>query len=368
MTIDIDISQRETSPRWLDVVIPLLTIGGSLILSSILLIVSGINPARGYYVMFVQTLAQPFSQMSVLVKLVPLALAGLAVYIPRRANLWNIGAEGQLYVGAMAGTWVAITFEAPAALLLPAILLTGAISGGLWGFIPGYLRGKYGANEIIVTLMMTFIAIQINEYLIQGPLQPEQANFPGSALLPATATLPTWGDTSLHAGIAVVVLTVVLTWLLISKSRFGYETIMIGSNPKAAAQSGINRFRVYTLTLVTGGMMAGVAGIIEISAVQGRLISDFSPGYGFTAIPIALLGRSGAGRVLLAALFFAVLFVGGQSLSIVFDIQSSLVEVIQALVIFFLITGEFLRQFKIGIRVGDVPVTELFADRTAGER
>jgi simple sugar transport system permease protein len=179
-----------------------------------------------------------------------------------------------------------------------------------------------------------------------------QGNFPVSATLPDAALLPTVGGTSLHAGVLVTLALVGVVAVVVSRARVGFEVTFVGSNPEAARGMGMNTAWVYVFTFALGGALAGLAGSMEIMGVQERLRPEFSPGYGFTAIPIALLGRNGAGRVLLAGLFFALLFVGGSSMEVAFGVPAALVDVIQALVVLFLITAEFFKRYRVSVAFG----------------
>jgi simple sugar transport system permease protein len=352
MNVDLEVRSREDVPRWIEWGTPVFTIISALLVGVVALLPLGVNPINTYWLMFVDPLTSIDSISSVLVRTVPLVLAGLAVYIPLKANLWNIGAEGQIYIGAIVGTAIALTVDAAMYVLLPLSLLGATLAGFVWGAIPGYLRAKFGTNEIIVTLMMTFVGIQLNEYVIQGPLQSPDQQFPVGERLPSAALLPTlFGD--LHAGFLVAIVAVVAVYILMAKTKFGFEITFVGSNPLAARQAGISKFWVYFLVLAIGGALAGIAGQIEIAGNHSRLRSGFSPDYGFTAIPIALLGRNGPFRVLLAAMFFALLFVGGSSVQIIYNVPPALINIIQALIILFLITSNFFKDYKVDVKIND---------------
>jgi simple sugar transport system permease protein len=350
--VEIDVSVREDVPAWLAYGTPLFTVLAALSVCGVALLALGVNPLVAYERMFLTTLLDPFERTRVLVRAVPLVLAGLAVYLPLRAGLWNIGAEGQLYLGAAAGTWVGLNAAAPWFVLVGLALLGGGLAGGLWGFVPGYLRARRGVNEIIATLMLTFVGIELTSYLVSGPMSGA-GNVAVTPELPSAARLP---DVPLlffepvHVGVFLAVGAVLAIRLLVTRTQFGYEVVVTGSNPDAAEQGGIDTGWIYVAVLALGGALAGVAGAIEIAGEQGRLQAGFSPGYGFTAIPIALLGRRGAGRVGLAGLFFALLFVGGSGMEFALDVPAEIVEVIQALVVLFLITAEFFKRYRIDLR------------------
>lgn len=347
--VEIAISAREDFPKWLAYGTPVFTIIAALAASSLALFAIGVSPLAAYSELFISTLTSVDSLINVMIRTVPLALTALAVYIPRRANLWNIGAEGQLYVGAIVGTWTAVNIELPIPGLVILVLLAGGIAGGVFGAVVGALKAKWNVNEIIVTLMFTFAAVRITDYLVQGPMQGASGALSGTAMIPPAAEVPSIPGTRLHFGVVLAVIATILTWFLISRTVYGYKITMTGSNESATESAGINKGRLYILVFVLGGALAGLGGIIEIAGVQGRLRSTFSPGYGFTAIPIALLGRNGAFQVLLAAAFFALLFIGGQNIVVSQGVPSSLIEIIQALVILFLITAEFFKSYKIDI-------------------
>ncbi|WP_123533341.1 ABC transporter permease [Halosimplex salinum] len=355
MNVSVELSARKDVPRWLAVGTPVFTVLGALALSAVALVALSVDPIAAYNTMFVETLTDPFGLRQTATRTVPLVLTGLAVYLPLRAGLWNVGAEGQLYMGAIAGTWIGLNVSLPMVALIPLAVLGAAVAGGLWAGIPGYLKAKWDVNEIITTLLLTFVATQIASYLVRGPMQGGSGNFPGSDLLPDAAQFPAIPLLDVHAGFLVGLLAVAATAVLLARTRAGFEVTFVGSNPLAGVQAGMSTFRVYLFVFLVGGAFAGIAGFNEISGVQERLIPEFSPGYGFTAIPIALLGRNGAVRVLLAAAFFALLFVGGSKLEVAYGVPAALVDVIQALVILFLITAEFVKRYRVDVELGREP-------------
>jgi len=356
--VEVDVSAREDVPPWLAYGTPLFTVLAALAVGAVALLALGVNPLTAYERMFLTTLLDEFERTRTLLRAVPLVLTGLAVYLPLRAGLWNIGAEGQLYLGAIAGTWIGLNVSAPGVVLLGLSILGAAVAGGFWGLIPGYLRSRRGVNEIIATLMLTFVGVRLAEYLLNGPMQGSGGNVPESNALPAAARLPeiglpAFGET--HAGVLIAVAAVALIRLLITRTEQGFEIVVAGSNPEAARQAGMSTGWIYVFVLAVGGALAGVAGAVEIAGIEGKLRPGFSPGYGFTAIPIALLGRRGALRIGAAGLFFAVLFVGGSGMEFAFDVPAAIVEVIQALVILFLITAEFFKCYRVKLRRAESP-------------
>lgn len=355
MRVNVELTPRESVPRWMAYGTPVFTILAALAVSSLAFVALDVSPVAAYRVMFVQTLTTSFGLTETVSKAVPLIFAGLAVYIPLKAQLWNIGAEGQLFLGAIAGTWVGLNVSLPMVALLPLMFLAGGLAGAAWIAVPAWLRAKLGINEIITTLLFVFIAAEVKNYLVRGPMQAPGANFPQTAQLPVAARLPDLPLVGYPAGIVVAVALVAGIYVVRNYTRLGFEVTFIGANDEAAEHAGMSKFKIYTLVLLAGGAVAGFAGVSEVAGVQGRLRAQFAPGYGFTAIPIALLGRNGAVQVMLAALFFALLFVGGSSIQTLLSVPAAIVDIIQALVILFLITAEFFKQYSIDLSLRDRP-------------
>jgi simple sugar transport system permease protein len=351
MQVDVDFEARTDVPWWMAYGTPVFTILAALAVSSLALVALDVSPIRAYEVMFVQTLTTEFGLTETIAKGVPLIFAGLAVYLPLKANLWNIGAEGQLFMGAVVGTWIGLNVSLPIFATLPLMLVGAGIAGALWVAIPAWLRAKWGINEIITTLLFTFVAADLKNYVVRGPMQAPDANFPQTTQLPMTAQLPEIPVVGFPSGVLVAITFVALTYVLVNHTRLGFEITFIGANDDAAEQAGMSKYRIYLFVLMTGGFFAGLTGISEIAGVQSRLRAFFAPGYGFTAIPIALLGRNGAFRVMLAALFFAVIFVGGSSIETLLSVPSAIVDIIQALIILFLITAEFFKRYGVSVSI-----------------
>jgi simple sugar transport system permease protein len=348
----IDISRREQAPQWLAWGAPFFAIIIALLAGAIALGFTEANPLEAYYLMFVSPLTNSSDIISIFERMIPLFLAGLAVYLPLKSGVWNIGVEAQFIAGGIIATWVAVSVQFPAILML-VMLIAGSLVGGLLGIIPGYLRATYGTNEIITTLLLSLIIIQVNEYVITGPLQTSQG-FRASEAVPSAGRLPRLGeilpiDLSLNAGVLIALLLFAFAYVLMNYTRIGYEIEMVGSNPNAAGQGGIDPTKAIILTMALGGMVAGIAGFIELSGVRGQLVSGFSPGYGFLAIPIALLGRNGVTKVLLASFLFALLFVGSVTASTTLGISTSITEIISWLVILFLLILNFFKRFELTI-------------------
>lgn len=355
MSVELDIRAREHVPTWLVYATPVFTVAAALAVSAVALVALDVSPLAAYWQMFVTTLTDPFGQTETVKKAIPLVLTGLAVYLPLKGGLWNIGAEGQLIVGGLAGTWLGLNVSLPWFALLPLMFLAAALAGAVWAGVPAWLRARWGVNEIITTLLLTFVALNVKNYLIRGPMQGGTGTFPQTEQFSDAATIPELFGSGVHAGILVALVMGAVTYVLMTRTRLGFEITFVGSNDEAAVQAGMSKYKVYLLVFVVGGAFAAMAGISEIAGVQGRFRAGFEPGYGFTAIVIALLGRNGTLQVILAAFFFALLVVGGTSMEVALGVPAALVEVIQALIILFLITAEFFKRYRVGLRFDRQP-------------
>jgi len=344
----IEITPRTETPDWLAWSSPILTIVAALVAGAAFLLLLGHNPLWVYQIMFVQPFTSVSGITNIILETVPLLIISLAVYFPLKAGLWNIGGDGQFYLGAIAATWIGLSWDVPGPVLILSMMSAGMFAGAMWGLIPGYLRAKWGVNEIIVTLLMTLIGIQLNQYMIQGPLQGT-GGYPASDTLSAEATLQTFGATRLHLGVVIALLLLAGMYVLIKRMTFGFQVSFVGANPDAAQQSGIDTKKVIVYTMVLGGVLAGLAGMIQLAADAGRLQAGLSPDYGFTAVAIALLGMKGPLRVFLASLFFGLLTAGAVSVASTTPVDVSIINIIQALVILFILTTSFVKANKVVI-------------------
>ena len=276
-----------------------------------------------------------------LVRTCPLLLCGLAIAISFQTGVWNIGAEGQLLMGALTTAWAGSRLALPGGVGIPVILIGAAASGALWAAIAATLKVRRNVNEVISTIMLNFIALGLIGFLVQGPLMEAGGRYPQTdAILPALR-LPRFAPPlRVHGGLALAVLAVAVVQVLLYRTVAGYEMRAAGLNPAAARLAGIDVARRVFWALVASGAFAGIAGGIEVSAVTYRLYEQFSPGYGFTAIAVGLLGRLRPGGVALAALLFGALEAGSNAMQREAGVSSVLVSIIQATVILFLVAAE----------------------------
>lgn len=269
------------------------------------------------------------------VRTCPLLLCGLAVAIAFRAGIWNIGAEGQLLIGAVMVAWLGTHVGAwPAPLAIAAVLTAAALGGALWAGIAGVLRTARGVDEVISTIMLNFVALGLVGWLVNGPLMEVAGTYPQSDAVAAAARLPRlFSGYRLHAGLLLALLAAAGCWLLLFRTVLGFEMRAAGLNLLAARLAGLRTTGALLRALAVSGALAGLAGGIEVSAITFRLYENFSPGYGFTAIAVALLGRLHPLGVIVAALLFGALDVGSVAMQSVAGVSSVMVSAVQAIVI-----------------------------------
>ncbi len=323
----------------------------AMLLSGVLIAALGADPWQAFRGMFQTALGSEFALGTTINKTIPRLIPALGIALALRANLWNIGAEGQLYIGAAAAAGVALygpPLSQPAALCLA--LLAGAAAGAAWGAIPGALRAYRGASEVITSLMLVYVGIQFTNYLIEGPWLVANSTFPATPLFPANYRLPlVWPGTLVNAGVFVAAAATVFLWFLVDRTTFGLWLRAVGGNPRASAVIGVPNRAMIVSALALSGAFAGLAGAVEVLGVRGRLLEGFSPGYGFEAIAIALLGRLRPAGIVAAAIAFGALDAGAAGLQVASSgISSAIVPIIEALALVLLLaaigTGQILER------------------------
>lgn len=326
-------------------VLPLGAILAALAVGAALLLSLRVNPLVAYGHLVLGSLGNLNGLTETLVKTTPLLLAGLSVALAFNGGVWNIGAEGQLYVGALAAVGVGINqLHLPSPLLLPLAILLGFLLGGLWGAIAGLLKVRLQANEVIVTIMMNYVAILGASYLVNGPwamgFVPITKRIEPSAALPLLVP-----GTRLHAGLLIALLAALLVYVLIFKTRLGYEIRAMGHNLDAAVYAGMRVNRNAVLALGLGGGLAGLAGVGEVAGVHHVMMETISPGYGYTAIVVALLGKLHPLWMVLSAFLFSALYVGADAMQRAVGIPTAMVWVIQGLLVLFLLGSRLLNRY-----------------------
>lgn len=322
--------------------IPVLSLLAALILGSLLVLISGGNPFTAYYSIAVGAFGSLYATTETLVKMTPLLFVAVGLSLAYSCRVWNIGAEGQIYLGALATAWLGIRFAGiPSWFALILMIMASFLAGGLWGAIAGLLKSVFRVNEIIATIMMNFIAMYGVSYLIHNPLRDNSGYLPQTALVPLEARFSTLiSHTRLHTGIILALVSAVILYVILRKTVFGYQLRAVGSNPKASYVVGINVAYIYILTMGLSGGFAGLAGMGEVAGIHYRLIDNIAQGYGFTGIVVALLGRLNPLGIILASIFIASLQVGSDSMQRTQGLPSSLVVTIQGLIVLLVLVGE----------------------------
>jgi len=343
-------------PRWYPFLVSFGAIVVALFLGGILIQVAGGNPLRSYAHIAEASFGSVGVFSDTIVKATPLILVGLACTVAFRMRQWNIGAEGQFFLGAFGASAVVLTpllpASTPAWIFIPVMMLAGIICGALWAFIPGFLKARYNVNEIITTLMMNYIALALINFFIfavwtEGGFQMSRV-FPKTAWLPRLTdyakSVPVFSGLTTHLGLIFGIIACVVVWLLLYRSRWGYEVRLIGDNPQAAKYAGINIQRNTILVMMLSGALAGLAGMSEITGVVHRLQSSISPGYGFTGIIVAWLAKLNPFAIILVSILFGALILAGREIQ-----PSGVPKMIQGIILVCLIASDFLLRYKVRI-------------------
>ena len=349
--LDIRFIKRERESWTARILVPILSIIMAFVFGWIFLWVNGFDPAPVYWRMYESTLGSFYALSETIVKAIPLMIAGLAVSLSFRMKLWNIGAEGQLYMGAVAASGVALYLDILwGPLLLLTMLLAAFAAGGLWSLVPGALRAFWDVNVTITSLLLNYVAILFVSYLIFGPWKdPQSFGFPITPRFPPHATLPAFFDSRIHLGLAIAIILAVMLYGLLKYTRWGYEVKVIGESPAAARYAGMNVKRQILLVMLISGGIAGIVGMVEVAGITHRLQQGISPGYGYTAIIVAWLARLNPFAIILVAFLFGALLVAGLGIQ-TFGISFSMVLVIQGAVLFFLLGGDIFVKYRLRIR------------------
>ncbi len=328
---------------------PLLGALMGLLLGAGLIAMTGANPLAAYGTMLKGALGGQRPLIETLLKTGPLLLMGLGLTVAFRGKIWNIGGEGQYLIGALAGATVGLAFQAtlPAILLIPLMVLGGMVGGALWAGLAALLKIRFQINEIITTLMLNYIAQYTVLYLARGPLRDPESFLPQSAQLVGVARMPTLLGTRVHIGVLIAVLLIPVVYLLLWKTPLGFRVRAIGSSPTVAYAVGMNVTWGLAFALLFSGALAGLTGVFEVSALHTRLKDGISGNYGFTGILVALLGRLHPVGVFVAALFFAILSIGAQTMHSVYGLPIALAQMVQALVVLFVLIADALARRQV---------------------
>ena len=328
---------------------PVIAIVLTVVIAGVVFAARGLDPMHALYVYFVEPVTTLWSIEELVVKAAPLVLIGIGLAVCFRANLWNIGAEGQFTAGAIAGG--AIPVMAPDLvpwLALPLMLVLGMLGGMAWAAVPALLKNRFGANEILTSLMLVYVAQYLLDWLVRGPWRdPHGYNFPKTVAFLDWQLLPTLGAGRVHLGAAFAVIAVVVLFVLMSRTLKGFEIRVSGDAPRAGGFGGFSRPRMVWFCFGVAGALAGLAGICEAAGPIGQLQPHISPGYGFTAIIVAFLGRLNPIGVLLAGIVLAISYLGGEAVQVELGISDKTAKVFQGVLLFFILACDTLIRYRV---------------------
>jgi general nucleoside transport system permease protein len=351
------LEKRSDRSQFFAVASPFLALLLTLIAGGLIFMSRGINPLEGLYVYFVEPLTQLWSVEQLIVKATPLILIGVGLAVCYMANVWNIGAEGQLTMGAIVGSIAPVMFpnwQDPSILLV--MMVMGCVGGALYGAIPGLLKTRFNANEILTSLMLVYVAQLFLDWLVRGPWRdPKGFNFPVTKTFEGWQLLPTFGGT-IHLGSLFALLACVALAFLMAKTLMGFEIKVTGNAPRAGRFAGFSRNRMVMFCFLLSGGLAGLAGICEVASVVGKLQPQISPGYGFAAIIVAFLGRLNPVGVFFAGLLLALSYIGGEAAQVTLGISDKIAKVFQGILLFFILACDTLILYRIRFETEHKPV------------
>ncbi len=350
----LQIERRVAPSPWVVLGVSLGAIIAALIVAGIFFQAYGVSALRAYSDIIRGALGSRLGITETIRRMIPLLAIGVGLTVAFRALFWNIGADGQLLIGAIGASGIALFSGIEGPMLIPTMFAGGFVAGALWGIVPGILKAKLGINDVITTLMLNYVAIYIVEWLIHGPWKgPTMRGFAYTDAFPASAYLPTVAGTRIHLPtLAIGLFAAALLYVVLKRTRIGFETRVVGENPDAARFSGISRFKITVVAMIISGGLAGVAGVGEVAGIHHMLLSPthISLGYGYTAIIVAWLARRNPLAVILTSFLFGVIMRGGDVIKVSLGLPFQLVNVFNGLILFFLIGSEMLMRYRVRIR------------------
>lgn len=352
------VPRSAVSTTW-QIATPLMAVLATMIAGGLLFAIMGYDPVAAIRTIFWDPLfgmASSYSRPQLLVKAAPLILIASGLAIGFRAGIWNIGAEGQYIIGGIAGAAVALAaYPSEGMWIFPAMVIAGALGGWAWGMIPATLRNWFGASEILVSLMLVYVAQKVAAWMAFGPMKnPEGFGFPGSRNLqqyPPASNPELIAGTGAHWGVIAAAAAVLATWFLMSRHIRGFHIRAAGLAPRAARFAGVRPETLVAFCLGLSGALAGMAGLFEVAGPAGQITDSFGSGYGFTAIIVAFLGRLHPVGILLAGLLLALTYIGGELAQLTLQLPAATVQVFQGMLLFFLLGFDLLTRFRITRRI-----------------
>ncbi len=346
----IRLQRRAHASVWMGYLAPVVALFLTVFAGFVLFALLGIPVVDAFNAYFIDPIRDVYGLAELGVKAAPLIMIAATLSLGFRAGVWNIGAEGQLILGGICGGAVALAFyDVDTAFLLPLMCLAGVVGGMAWAAIPALLRTLFNANEILTSLMLTYVAALLLSFLVHGPMRdPDGFNFPESRLFHDAATLPSvLPGTRLHIGAPIAIFIALVAWLVLSRTLLGFALRVNGEAPKAARHAGFGQRSLIWFSLLFTGAVAGLAGLFEVAGPIGQLNPVISPGYGFTAIIVAFLGRLHPVGVIFAGLIMALSYLGGETAQITLNMPLAVTGVFQGMLLFFLLAADVLIHYRI---------------------
>lgn len=336
----IELIRRPERSKAMALLSPVIAVCLTLVAGAVIFAASGIDPLRGLFVYFLEPLTLTFTLQELLVKAIPIVIIAVGLALCYLSNTWNIGAEGQLTLGAITGSLVPILLpDFQNILTLPLMLLLGILGGALYAAIPALLKTRFGTNEILTSLMLVYVATYLLDWLARGPLRdPQGFGFPGSRAFTDFQLMPILIPGSrVHLGLVLALVIVAGAWFILRRTITGFAITTLGQAPRAGAFAGFSRNRMIATVFLISGGLAGLAGIAEVAGPVGKLEVVISPGYGFTAIIVAFLGRLNPVGIVIAGLVLALSYIGGERAQIILGMSSQTARVFQGMLLFFVL-------------------------------
>ena len=351
----LEVEKRLTVPRWLQVVAPFISLILALVAIGVIFQALGIDPLFAYQEIFKGAFGSTYGLSETVVKSIPLMLTGIGLTLAFRARFWNIGAEGQLLFGATCATGLALAFpDWPKWLIMPLMFLMGFIGGALWGIIPALFKARWRVDEVITSLMLVYIASNLVNYLVYGPWKgPEEMGFPYTSKFSEAAQLPRISWTRIHYPTLILgLVSAVVIYLLLTRTKWGFEIRVTGENPSAARYAGMSYLKTLILVMIISGGLAGLAGVGEVAGIHFRLRypEGISPGYGFTAIIVAWLARLNPIGAVLTSLLLGGLLVGGDAIQISLGLPGATIFVFNGTLLLFVLGGDLFARYRIRVK------------------
>jgi simple sugar transport system permease protein len=351
------LTKREDAPWWMSLLSPLIAVALTLASGAVMFLLMGLDPVKALGVYFISPISDGWALQELAIKATPLVLIAVGLSLCYLSNNWNIGAEGQFVMGAIFGGWVAIATHGAAngPWVFPAMMLAGMIGGAALAMIPAILKTRLSVNEILTSLMLVYVAELFLDWLVRGPWRdPAGFNFPQSVMFEKEAlAFRLMADGRVNVGTAIALFVVAVAAVLMARTLKGFEIRLVGEAPRAARFAGFNEKRLTWTVFAISGALAGLAGIIEVAGTMGQLQPSISPGYGFTAIIVAFLGRLNPVGCLIAGIFLAITFIGGENAQISLRLPLDVTRVFQGFLLFYVLACDAFLNYRIALVRGD---------------